>query len=422
MRVGKIGVDLGFSIGIEAGNKLLGFVVLTLLARYLSQDDFGLLMFALATCGLLVLPTELGTSRLLTRKIAAGADRPVGEIGQTLGLRLVLLLGYGLIVVLWAMVAEPTARAAILVCGLFVGLRSLHSTASAAFVGIRRPVYNGPGFLGSLVVLTLGVLAVTHADGGLDAVFLCYLVSAVWLTVVDQYFVRRTFGPLRPAWPSDVVGLVRAAAPFFGITMLELVHFRIDAAMIGTIRSYSEVATYETSARLYEASQAITRPLMLVFFPICAQYAARRDWPRLRGLTLRLAAGAALAGVALAALVIATAPLIVTTVFGSAYLPSAEVLRVHFAGVPALLLCVIATFVLAALHREGLVWRVLAAGVGLNVVLNAALIPDMGALGAAWATLVSQIVIALGLWHLVRTGLRQAAPPPGRPALAGVES
>ena len=50
--------------------KLLGFVILTLLARGLGPGEFGLLMFALATCELAALATEFGSSAYLTREIA----------------------------------------------------------------------------------------------------------------------------------------------------------------------------------------------------------------------------------------------------------------------------------------------------------------------------------------------------------------
>ena len=47
------------------------------------------------------------------------------------------------------------------------------------------------------------------------------------------------------------------------------------------------------------------------------------------------------------------------------------------------------------------------------VLLNAALIPNFGELGAAWATVTAELVLLAGTWHGVRRFVRakgRAAP------------
>jgi O-antigen/teichoic acid export membrane protein len=50
---------LGFSS--QLAYKALGFVVLAVLARHLTSDDFGRVMFALTLCGVAVLFTDIGS-------------------------------------------------------------------------------------------------------------------------------------------------------------------------------------------------------------------------------------------------------------------------------------------------------------------------------------------------------------------------
>jgi O-antigen/teichoic acid export membrane protein len=44
---------------------------------------------------------------------------------------------------------------------------------------------------------------------------------------------------------------------------------------------------------------------------------------------------------------------------------------------------------------------------GVAILLNAALIPDYGVIGAAWATVTAELVLLAGTWHGVRQ-LRRA--------------
>ena len=84
-----VGVDLALTVTAQLAYKLLGFVILTLLARGLGPDEFGFLMFALATCELAALLTEFGSSAYLIREIAMTPVHTLRLLGEVLGIRLV---------------------------------------------------------------------------------------------------------------------------------------------------------------------------------------------------------------------------------------------------------------------------------------------------------------------------------------------
>ncbi len=81
--------------------------------------------------------------------------------------------------------------------------------------------------------------------------------------------------------------------------------------------------------------------------------------------------------------------LIINTLYGTAFAGSIQILQVYIWALPGLVLGLFLTSFLIAenLRRIQIVSAVLP--MLLNIILNIVLIPDFGALGAAWATVIS---------------------------------
>ena len=202
--------------------------------------------------------------------------------------------------------------------------------------------------------------------------------------------------------------VLAASLPLFGLGLLTMIQLRIDASLLGLLRPYAEVADYAASARLFEASQSIVRPLSLVFLPIVAGLAAARAYPALRRSLTRLTALAFAVGTATALVAAAVADHAIRIVYGAAFAPAAEVLRIHFAATPFVFAGAVALFHVTALRRERAALLCGAASVGVNVGLDLLLIPVAGAPGAAWATLVAEASMAMALLTLALHALAKA--------------
>ena len=224
------------------------------------------------------------------------------------------------------------------------------------------------------------------------------------------------FGVSRPS----LAGWRRVAAsslPLFGLGILTMVQLRVDSTLLGLLRSYVDVATYEASARLFEASQAVIRPLTIVFLPICAALAAAGAYAHLGRSALRLSLAALAVGGFVALVVTAIADQVVLAVYGAGYAASADVLRVHFAATPFLFVGAVALFHVTAMRRERSALFCAGGGVLINIALDLLLIPGHGAVGAAWATLAAEAATTVGLSALAWLALVGAER--ARPGTAG---
>ena len=204
-----------------------------------------------------------------------------------------------------------------------------------------------------------------------------YLIAGLWL-IGTCWGQARWLGPVRPimrAWRRVIV----SSLPLFGLGLLTMIQLRIDLSLLGLLRPFTDVANYAASARLFEASQAIVRPLIQVFLPIAAGLAAARAYAELRHSLLRLTALALAAGAATALVAALFADPAIEIIYGVGFAPAAEVLRIHFAATPFVFVGAIAMFHLTALRRERTALLCAAACVGLNVGLDLLLIPMAGA-------------------------------------------
>jgi O-antigen/teichoic acid export membrane protein len=398
--------DVALAASSDVVRKLLGYVVLATLARALSKTDMGELFFAMTFASVFAMLTELGTSRYLTRRVAQSPERALDHLAEVLSLRVpaiaiafVLLSGIG-----WILMPE---RAHILLpISVFVLLGDLYYSFASLLVGLRRLGYR---FLTGLidVVLLVGlVLLAVRLGWNLSGVLLCYVISSVTLVAVTALVVRWRFGPYRLVL--DRARLRRVASesfPFFLLVFLALAYSKVDTLMIFFIRSADEVARYEAGYKFYEISRFAVRPTGMVFFPLCASLVATNEWSGFRSVAWKLLLGAAASGMVVAIGVIAVAATFVPAVWGKAYDTSIPIVRVLFLGLPPLYVSYVSTFLAQAMNLEGRVAATMAGALVLNVALNAALIPSWGAVGAAWATVVAESLLAMALLTLV---VRQA--------------
>lgn len=409
MRRRPIGFDLALTVAAQIASKLLGFVILTLLARGLGPTEFGFLMFALATCELAALATELGSSAYLTREVAVAPGHALRLLGEVLGVRLVLVSVYLVLLAAVTVTLPAEQRGTFLAIAVYAGLKELSRAYSAAFYGARRVALAAAPFGSHLFLLAAGVWLAISFRPGTSAVAGAYLVAGIWLITVC-WGLARHFGAVRPsarAWRR----VIASSLPLFGLGLLTMIQLRIDSTLLGLLRPFADVANYAASARLFEASQSIVRPLVQVFLPIVAGMAAARAYPELRHSLIRLSALALAAGTATALAAALAADPAIRIVYGAAFAPAAEVLRIHFAATPFVFVGAVAMFHLTALRRERAALLCAAVCLALNVGLDLLLIPAAGAPGAAWATLAAEGLMAVSLLTLALRTLAKATAP-----------
>jgi O-antigen/teichoic acid export membrane protein len=184
--------------------------------------------------------------------------------------------------------------------------------------------------------------------------------------------------------------------------------------MVHVIKGAPAAALYASSYRVFEAVMLPAGTVAALVLPSVFRATAEqraRVALRITGLAVAITL---VGGIAIEVF----ARTVVRGVFGSAYLPATSALRVL--GLATVVTA--ATVVLAQVHavlRPGRLAKIWVIALAANVALNLVLIPRDGATGAAWATLVCQLAVAV---ILVWDTRREAFVPELEPAVASVLS
>ena len=299
MKKGKIRRDLLIAFASQLAFKVLGFVVLAVMARLLSQAEYGKLMFALTLCGVTVLATDLGASTDLSRRVAAAPAGARRRLEAVLSARLPLVAAYLVLLPAWVAVTKPDALAVAAAIAVFSVCKDLYRTYSSLFQGLHRIGYTVAAFGASLVVLVIAVAAGVLTGGGLAWMTGAHVLSGAVLLGVAAGITRLRIGPirLRSGW-RRMQRVFKESVWLFVLSVAGLVHFGADTVMLGYLQPYEQVARYQAAAKLLEASQFVVRPLTLILLPVCAALASRQQWGDLRRLMHKMFAGMAVLGVA----------------------------------------------------------------------------------------------------------------------------
>lgn len=375
---------------------LLSWIWLVVAARHLTVRDFGDLALLLAIGAIVTVVGDLGLPLVLMKQ--ASEDPSTAWTALALTVRKRLVAGVVATGVLMAAYTASTSRHLILLPAIFgISLVSttIHSSVTAVLraVGSAR-VEAANEVVSRVAVLVLGSYLLSRGAGLVAAVTtyaLADLGSAVVLSVIAW---RRLAHSANPVDRDEFA--VRRNAPLALSGVLSVLYNRMDVWLLAVLAGGNSVAIYAASYRLLDG---LLLPAGAVSALVIPRTASLDDSERDRVLSrfLRLLLLAVIpASVALAAF---AGPVLART-FGPEYREGAAVLAsLLLSSIPGVVVLLLAP--LAALAQRRVFLRIVLASVALNGLANLVLIPAWGPVGAAWATVGSQCILAGLLWRVI---------------------
>jgi O-antigen/teichoic acid export membrane protein len=364
-------------------------------ARYLGPGNFGALSYALSFTGLFSVFVLLGLPRILIRELVRTPEqtgRLLGTAGGLMALGGLAALGL-LAATVPALDISPVERWMILIIGsgLVFQAGNVLEFHFQAVMQTRQ--------VATAQALQLGVSALVRIALILARADLVWFAAAAALdncltacTLTIQYRRSRlTAQPWRFS-TTTAVALLKNAWPLMLSTIAVTVYMKVDQVMLRSILGADAVGQYAAAVRISEGWYFIPVAITAAVFPavLNARQAGNDAYlakiQSLFNVMVWLAVAIALPMTFLSGIV-------VTLLYGSAYLPAAPILTVH-------IWAAVFVFTNNALQQwyiaeglEKLAAVRTGAGLILNIALNLLLIPAYGAIGAAWATLVSRAMV-----------------------------
>lgn len=226
-----------------------------------------------------------------------------------------------------------------------------------------------------------------------------YLVTTLVALVVLLMHLRRDASTrqhlrIRISWPF-AVAIAKRSAPFALLVLLMATYNRIDPLLLEDLASDGshQAGIYASAFRLLDALTMVGYLVSVPLLPVFARLTKHPDC-ELRSTTRMVASLMLLFGVTAAVLCSATSEQLMTLLYREHSGESAAVFRVLVFGIiPISFTYIFGTLLTAAGCLKQLNLMAVAT-LGVGVAANLLLIPRMGAVGSAWASLSAQCLMA----------------------------
>jgi O-antigen/teichoic acid export membrane protein len=279
---------------------------------------------------------------------------------------------------------------AVVVLSVDLVLKAVKGTLRWLLKGLERFGVEAASLLFErLVLLALGIWSLRAGYGVIGFVLVFAVVRLLDVAALAAYVDRRVL-PLRPSADRALwIDLFRKGLPFAYAGLVITLIFQVDALLLEHLRGPREVGYYRAPTQILEGLLLVPRVLGFALIPTMA--ALYKTAPgAVTSLYRRGCKYLLLAGLPIAAFGALTADRFIPWLFGPSFEPSVVLTRWLLPAAAFMFLSNFAETALACVDR----WRtiVIASSLALvlNVALNLAWIPHLGALGAARATLVTE--------------------------------
>jgi O-antigen/teichoic acid export membrane protein len=388
----------------DVGSKLISIAFFVVLARQLGESGFGVFVFGLTLAAMLTVLAGFGQDQVLTREVARDRTRLDEYFANTVALKLALALPVLVVSALVMAAAGVDAETlwVVLLLGIALVAEQLASTCFAVYQAFEQLVYVPVVIITQRLITAVAGIAAVLAGASVVFVSVVYLGGAlVAMVLAYVLLVRRVARPGLLVSTGSWRGLLIAAAPVGVASVLSLLMFRVDTAILAFFESDAVVGAYGAAFRLFEATLFLSWAVTTAVFPVLARLSTTSrpsvgevfdgSLKLVVALTLPLAVGMA----------ILSEP-IVHLVFGQEFDEAVVPLQLLSPAIVVYSIAFVSGGMLVAQNRQRATAIVYGAMTAFNIAASLILIPARSLDGAALAALLTQIFLAFALLGLAR--------------------
>jgi O-antigen/teichoic acid export membrane protein len=395
--------------GADIVDKLANGLLIVVLTRFLfTPEEYGQLNFVLAALGVVTILATLGLPKSAARYVTEFSETAPGQVPYVLRRSLVSLVGLVAVVVAGVVVVgEPVARLAgtpsivpfLLVGGCYVGAQAFAKYFSALFQGFNRvdgtallSVVTGVGRL----VFVAGFVALGFGVGGALAGYVVASLLAAGIGGVVIY--RRFYAPHEVAEEADAdltKRLLEYSVPLTATRGANVLDKKVDALLVGVLMNVTAVGYYAIAKQVSDFVASPAAAFGFTISPAIGEQKSSDHADRAATLYRRSLEFVLLLYVPGVAGLILVADPMVRHVFGPDYLRAVPVVQVFSGFILMNAINKVTSDGLDYLGRARSRAVIKTAMAVANFLLNLALIPVFGVVGAAAASVVTYTVYTL---------------------------
>lgn len=381
----------------EAVNGILMFFLMAALARYLGASGYGKLNFVLSFVTVIVVPINLGINQLVVREIAKEKKDTEKYLSGLLLIRLILgiLFFLGIVVAIQFISADWEIKILFYLLGAWTFFQSEIRFYQSVYRAHEKMFFEAlTRILHGLILASVSFYFIFY---NYNIIYFgwAYFLAALITLIVSIYIIWFKFSRFKVSF--DIVfvkKVLKNSWPFAFSLLFGTINNYIDSIMLGIIKSDAVVGWYNAAYKI------------LVFVLLLGSVISRSTYPiisRLFKMSLEkmrifvenytrmmfvLAIPLGFGGIALA-------PAIINFIYGAGYEEAVLAFRILIFTASLSYISTVYAVSLQACNKQKTHFIIMSITSVLNIVLNLFLIPKFSLYGAAYITLLTQVLVLL---------------------------
>jgi len=380
----------------KAITSLATFIILGMVTRAYGEAQTGVFTLALTYLAFFYLISDFGINahivpHLLHGPISAQWRRLLG-LRITLSLILFTIAATG--VLIWPV--DNLFRQAVLWGSLAIFGSSVYTTAAAIFQSkLRYDLSTLAVLVGTLVPLPLFYLFIASHQG-IPYLMLVHLLGWLLLGATALISVKRYISSLLPVFDfSYIKKIILEVWPITATLILNTIYFRLDAFILSSLKSFSEVGVYNLSFSIFQSLLVVPTFIMNGYYPVMIKNFSQdkqKFVANLKKAAVLMLAVAALGTV----FTLLLSPLVVNVLTGGQGFMGAEIsLQILSLSFPAFFVSSILMWTLVTIKKYKTMMIIYFLGLIFNLVLNLVFIPKYSFYAASAVTVMGEYLIVL---------------------------
>ncbi len=393
--------NTGWALIARVISFVTSFLTVAIVARYLGPSNLGKLDYAQSFVAIISIFASLGIDQILYRDLITYPEREKELLGTAIFTKLFFgVLAFLLSVLVSILLGDDIILITLIGICAFVFIVSPVGTVGLFFNAQVKTKYSSqisiflafftPALKILIIFLNKGIIYFALV------ILIEAIISAVWSIYVyvtyfkgDPFSWRFNFDVfrqlLRDSWPLLLAGF--SSYVYAKIDQVLLLHY-IDSAAVGI---------YGAAVKLTQIWAFLPGMIVNAMFPAIIN-AKKVDFLLYAKRFRKLAIFTTGVTFIIALPLYIFAPLIISIVFGQAFIEASPILRIYLWTSVAITLVILVQHYLIAENLSKVFLYTSIIGALTNILLNIILIPKFGGVGSAWGTLISYFVVVLSLF------------------------
>ncbi len=390
---------LGVAAGVVGGLVYLATTIVIARNHNVSLAEFGKYQWVLAFAMIAQLVADSGLPRMMIREIAKDPEC-VGKItGAAAGLIWAITLVVCLLVgvIAFFLPFGNDMKLAVFIMTVAT-MATFHGAGyNAVLRAFEDNELNYLGFILQKIFLLVAILAMLHFRTGMVGFVVAHLLSNLLLWAFYHLLVSKFYTKVKlridlPLWKE----LFFSAVPMGGGVMLRQLAMQIDIFVLGLMTNMQTVGLFGGPYRLSWSLRTIPQTLSLPLYPLYSR-TAHLTPSRFGDVYRQSLKFFTLLAVPFAAFFVAWSQPLLTLALGKRFLPALPAMQLLGLGLIPFFMSTIFQYLFAALDAQKSFFVTTAIGSTLRIVLLVSLIPHYKYVGPAIAFVCAEI-LTVGMW------------------------